>query len=75
MSLRIRCTGCLFLGLNHPFSMDVFENQMYWVSVERGEVTQMDKFGRGVNRTVQSGLMMPRAVQIYHPFKYDLSSK
>ena len=62
-------------GLNNPFAIDVFESLLYWVSQEKGDVVQMDKFGRGVNQTIQSGLLMPRAVKIFHQKRYDQTSK
>ncbi len=62
-------------GLKNPFSLDVFESLLYWVSQETGDVVQMDKFGRGVNQTVQSGLLMPRAVKIFHQKRYDQTSE
>ena len=54
--------------------LDVFESQLYWVSAETGTLTTMDKFGRGVNRTLQTGLVRPHAVKLFHPVKYDITS-
>ena len=62
-------------GLKNPFAIDVFESLLYWVSQEKGDVVQMDKFGRGINQTIQSGLLMPRAVKIFHQKRYDQTSK
>uniref|UniRef100_X1Z8P5 EGF-like domain-containing protein n=2 Tax=Capitella teleta TaxID=283909 RepID=X1Z8P5_CAPTE len=62
-------------GLDSPFSMDVLGNNMFWVSLNRGEVAAMDKFGRGVNRSLVAGLVMPKAIKIYQPMKYDRSIK
>ena len=60
-------------GANHPFSIDVFESKLYWVSKESGTVQMMDKFGRGINRTLQAGLLMPRAIKIFQQHRYDLT--
>ena len=48
---------------------------MTWSSPDLGQVTMMDKFGRSVNKTIQSGLSMPHAVKIYdQQRRYDLAS-
>lgn len=57
-------------GLNHPFSLDVFESHLYWVSKVKGEVTMLDKFGRGVNQTLQAGLLMPHSIKIYQQYRF-----
>ncbi|CAH1789469.1 unnamed protein product [Owenia fusiformis] len=62
-------------GLGHPFSLDVFEQSLYWVSRENGKVMKMDKFGRGINSTVQAGLMLPSDVKIFHPLRYAMNAK
>ena len=64
----------LVLGLNFPVRLDVFESQLYWVSEERGMLSTMDKFGRGVNRTLQTGLVRPHAIKMFHPNKHDIAS-
>ncbi|XP_013407657.1 low-density lipoprotein receptor-related protein 2-like [Lingula anatina] len=63
------------VGLNHPFSMDVFESSIYWVSQQEGKVMEMDKFGRGINRTLQSGLLMPTDIKVFQQNRYDLAIK
>jgi len=66
----------LFVVTFHPFSIDVFENHIYWVSPELGEVAMADKFGRGINETIQAGLPMPHAIKIFQEdIRYDLTSK
>ena len=62
------------LGLNFPVRLDVFESQLFWVSEKMGTLTTMDKFGRGVNRTLQTGLVRPHAVRLLHPSKHDIAS-
>lgn len=46
------------MRINNPFSIDVFSGQMYWVSKDSGTVNAMDKFGRGLNTTLQVGLLI-----------------
>ena len=64
-----------FSDANHPFSIDVFESNLYWVSKQSGTVNIMDKFGRGINRTLQAGLLMPRSIKIFQQHRYDLTGK
>ena len=62
------------LGLNFPVRLDVFESQLFWVSEKNGMLTTMDKFGRGVNRTLQTGLVRPHAIKMFHPQQHDIAS-
>jgi len=62
------------LGLNFPVRLDVFESRLFWVSEARGMLSTMDKFGRGVNRTLQTGLVRPHAVRLFHARKHDIAS-
>ena len=61
--------------LLHPYNLDVFEGHMYWVSTQHGKVMKMDKFGRGVNQTVQAGLLLPKAVKTFNRLRYDVNVK
>jgi len=61
-------------GLNFPVRLDVFESRMFWVSEQRGMLSTMDKFGRGVNRTLQTGLVRPHAIRLFHPNEHDIAS-
>ena len=65
--MKSRIPRFIHSGLNNPFAIDVFESLLYWVSQEKGDVAQMDKFGRGVNQTIQSGLLMPESRQNIPP--------
>jgi len=62
------------LGLNFPVRLDVFESHLYWVSEADGTLTTMDKFGRGVNRTLQTGLVRPHSIKLFHRSKHDIAS-
>ena len=60
---------------NHPFSLDVFTNSLYWVSKDTGSVLKQDKFGRGISEVLQTGLLMPHAIKVHSAYKGDLSGK
>ena len=40
--------------LYHPSSVDMFEDQIYWVTRDSGEIFRQDKFGRGVKVRVKT---------------------
>jgi len=44
-------------------SLDLFENQLYWLSRETGELIKQDKFGRGVPVTIAKDLVNPAGVK------------
>ena len=56
------------IGLKNPFNLDVFLKDMYYIN--ENSLFQMDKFGRGINMTAESGLILPHSVKIYHKQKY-----
>jgi len=43
--------------------LDLFENQLYWLSRETGELIKQDKFGRGVPVTIAKDLVNPTGVK------------
>lgn len=49
--------------LHHPVSLDLFENQLYWLSRETGELIKQDKFGRGVRVIIAKDLVNPTGVK------------
>ncbi|XP_022241765.1 low-density lipoprotein receptor-related protein 2-like [Limulus polyphemus] len=59
--------------LHHPVSIDVFEDHLFWVTRDSGEIYKQDKFGRGVKVRVRRGLENPTGVKIYHQQKYNTS--
>lgn len=61
--------------LFHPISIDVFEDQVYWVTRDTGEIFRQDKFGRGVKVRVRRGLEHATDVKIYQSRKYNTSRK
>ncbi|CAH1397949.1 unnamed protein product [Nezara viridula] len=60
-------------ALKHPLSLDVFENNLYWVAKDSGELIKQDKFGRGIPVSLAKNLVNPTDVKVYHKAKYNLS--
>ena len=58
-------------ALKKPSSVDIFENNMFWVNREDGSVMRQDKFGRGVPVTVATKLANPRSVRVLHSLRYN----
>lgn len=61
--------------LLHPISIDVFEDQLYWVTRDSGEIFRQDKFGRGVKVRVRRSLEHATDVKIFQTQKYNTSRK
>ena len=61
--------------LHRPISLDVFEDQLYWVTRDSGEIFRQDKFGRGVKVRVRRSANFNGEVKIFHDKKYNTSSK
>lgn len=61
--------------LHHPASLDLFEDQLYWVTRDTGEIFKQDKFGRGVKVRVKRSLEQASDLKIYHDKKYNTSCK
>ena len=64
-----------FVGLNNPYSLDVWEDKLYWVSLTGSELRDHDKFGRGVNTTMQTGLYNVKDLKMFQGMRYNTSSK
>ncbi|XP_013781727.1 low-density lipoprotein receptor-related protein 2-like [Limulus polyphemus] len=59
--------------LFHPISLDLFEDHLYWVTRDTGEIYKQDKFGRGIKVKISQRLETPTDIKIYQPFKYNTS--
>ncbi|XP_041374759.1 low-density lipoprotein receptor-related protein 2-like [Gigantopelta aegis] len=59
----------------NPISVDVFEGKLFWVSQQMGQLITADKFGRRVNKTLQTGLVLPSGMKVFHVSRYDLAVK
>lgn len=56
--------GCFVAEqLKHPLSLDVFENNLFWVTKDTGELIKQDKFGRGIPVTLAKDLVNPTGVK------------
>ena len=64
-----------FVDLGGPASLDVFENSVFWTSLQEGSVYRYDKFGRGVKQLLRSGFRRPSGVKTFHPHRYDSEGK
>ncbi|XP_053385857.1 low-density lipoprotein receptor-related protein 2-like [Mercenaria mercenaria] len=58
-----------------PVSLDVFESKIYWVSQRNGTAHYMDKFGFGNSTVLQTGLIYPSGVRLFHRLRKDLEIK
>lgn len=61
--------------MNNPTSLDIFEDSLYWLTRDSGDVWRHDKFGRGVSVKTRHGTQMSTALKIYHPLRYNTTSK
>ncbi|XP_059822369.1 low-density lipoprotein receptor-related protein 2a isoform X1 [Hypanus sabinus] len=59
--------------LGNPFSLDVFENHLYWTTKENGEVWKQDKFGKGQKVKVLRVNPWLTQVRIYQESRYNHS--
>lgn len=57
------CINYILERVHHPVSLDLFENQLYWLNRETGELIKQDKFGRGVPVTIAKDLVNPAGVK------------
>ncbi|KAI5717761.1 hypothetical protein M8J77_010754 [Diaphorina citri] len=60
--------------LQHPISLDVFENNIYWLARDTGSLYKQDKFGRGVPVLISKDLVNPSGVKAYHAQRYNTSA-
>jgi low density lipoprotein-related protein 2 len=57
-------------SMNHPISIDIFENYVYWVSKDLGTINKVDKLGRGTVTKIIGGLDLITDFKIYNRIKY-----
>ncbi|XP_015909717.1 low-density lipoprotein receptor-related protein 2 isoform X1 [Parasteatoda tepidariorum] len=62
-------------GLNHPIALDLFEDHVYWLTRDSGEIWKHDKYGRGVKVRVRKSTENPTSVKVYHSLRYNTTIK
>lgn len=62
-------TRMTHVALRNPFKIDIFENNLYWLARDLGNVNKVDKFGRGAHLQLIEGLDLTGDMKILHPFK------
>lgn len=57
----------------NPYSLDIFEDQLYWISKEKGEVWKQNKFGQGKKEKTLVVNPWLTQVRIFHQLRYNKS--
>ncbi|XP_058520574.1 low-density lipoprotein receptor-related protein 2 [Ochotona princeps] len=60
-------------GVVKPYSLDIFEDQLYWVAKENGEVWKQDKFGKGEKEKMLVVNPWLTQVRVFHQLRYNKS--
>ncbi|PRD29637.1 UNVERIFIED_CONTAM: Vldlr [Trichonephila clavipes] len=55
--------------LKHPFSIDVFEDWVYWTDWETEAIHRMNKFTGEEKTDIATGINSPMDIHIYHSYK------
>lgn len=50
----------------HPFSLDIFQDFVYWSDLEKNAVLRINKTGGGGEEVIVSGLNKPMGLKILH---------
>lgn len=58
-------------GVLHPFSIDIFEDHLYWATRDTNEIYRQDKFAHGVKVLVKRSFEHTNDVKIFHKRKYN----
>ncbi|XP_053453877.1 low-density lipoprotein receptor-related protein 2 [Nycticebus coucang] len=56
-----------------PYSLDIFENHLYWISKEKGEVWKQNKFGQGEKEKILVLNTWLTQARIFHQLRYNHS--
>lgn len=57
-----------------PFTLDVFENWIYYETWKTGDLFVVDKFGQQPKHQLRAGLIESQALKMYHPVKYNVTA-
>lgn len=73
-SLALLCFS-YFCAAMKPFSLDIFEDKLYWVAKEKGEVWRQNKFGKENKEKVLVVNPWLTQVRIFHQLRYNQSGE
>ena len=60
----------------HPFSLDGFEDQLYFTDWSKDSINSVSKFNFSLPlETLKSGLFAPMDVKVFHPARQPLGKK
>lgn len=74
VSLALLCFS-YFCAAMKPFSLDIFEDKLYWVAKEKGEVWRQNKFGKENKEKVLVVNPWLTQVRIFHQLRYNQSGE
>lgn len=57
----------------NPYSLDIFEGELYWISKDKGEVWKQDKFGRDEKEKMLVVNPWLTQVRIFQQYRYNQS--
>lgn len=57
----------------NPYSVDIFEGRLYWVSKDKGEVWTQDKFGQDEKEKMLTVSPWLTQVRVFHQHRYNQS--
>lgn len=56
-----------------PYSLDIFEGLLYWISKDKGEIWKQDKFGQEEKEKMLVVNPWLTQARIFHQHRYDRS--
>lgn len=65
-SCKASILSCFHTELNHPFSIDVFEDYIYGITYINNYVFRVNKFGKGHVENLTTGMNHATDLVLYH---------
>lgn len=62
-------------GLRNPYSIDIFENKVYFLARDSGFISSVDKYGRGATNILIDKLDLVEKIKVFHSFKIPQNKK
>ncbi|RNA22802.1 low-density lipo receptor-related 2, partial [Brachionus plicatilis] len=62
-------------GLRNPYSIDIFENKVYFLARDSGAISSVDKYGRGAVNKLLDKLDLVEEIKVFHSFKIPKHKK